>query len=480
MSAGCYAQMNGYKTAVYEMHNKPGGLCTSWKRNGFTMDYSIHNLAGTAKNSGMHRIWDELGALQDTQIINHEEFVRVESPDGRTFSVYPDLDKLVEEMKGISPNDSDVIDEYARAVRGFSSLDLFNMPLGGMRRKLGMLMHMRAMLKWSKVSMSEFATQFKDPFLSKAFKLIQYDSPDAPMLVNLAFIAGLDCGDLGWPKGGSLGFARNIEGRYLGLGGTIQYGARVSKILLEEDRAVGVRLTDGTEHFANIVISAADGYETIFGMLGNRYSNDQISAYYQKEWPFSQEFGLQVAFGVDRDLRCEPHSIALMLDRPIIIEGIERTVLDLELFPGSSGLAPSGKGIIKVVIKSDYDHWKKLKAEGTYKTYKAEVARQIIERLETRFPGLRNEIEMIDVSTPLTMERYTGNFRGLQAWMPKKGFTKVLRKGLSRTLPGLENFYMVGHWSMATIGLGTAALSGRKTIQAICKQDRRRFITSTI
>ncbi|HUT27873.1 MAG TPA: hypothetical protein VMW85_07505 [Methanomassiliicoccales archaeon] len=38
ISAGCYEQMNGYRTAVPEVHDKPGGICTPWKRNGFTMD----------------------------------------------------------------------------------------------------------------------------------------------------------------------------------------------------------------------------------------------------------------------------------------------------------------------------------------------------------------------------------------------------------------------------------------------------------
>ena len=32
LSAGCYAQMNQYKTAIFEMHNKPGGLCSALKR----------------------------------------------------------------------------------------------------------------------------------------------------------------------------------------------------------------------------------------------------------------------------------------------------------------------------------------------------------------------------------------------------------------------------------------------------------------
>jgi len=32
LSAGCYAQMNGYRSRIVEQHTIPGGLCTSWRR----------------------------------------------------------------------------------------------------------------------------------------------------------------------------------------------------------------------------------------------------------------------------------------------------------------------------------------------------------------------------------------------------------------------------------------------------------------
>ena len=34
LAAGCYAQMNGYRSQIFELHNLPGGLCTSWVRKG--------------------------------------------------------------------------------------------------------------------------------------------------------------------------------------------------------------------------------------------------------------------------------------------------------------------------------------------------------------------------------------------------------------------------------------------------------------
>ena len=47
LSAGCYLQMNGYDTEIFELHNKPGGLCTSWKRGDYTIDGCIHWLVGS-------------------------------------------------------------------------------------------------------------------------------------------------------------------------------------------------------------------------------------------------------------------------------------------------------------------------------------------------------------------------------------------------------------------------------------------------
>jgi phytoene dehydrogenase-like protein len=47
LSTGCYAQMNGYKTQIFKLHNIPGGLCASWKRKGYTLDGCIHWLIGS-------------------------------------------------------------------------------------------------------------------------------------------------------------------------------------------------------------------------------------------------------------------------------------------------------------------------------------------------------------------------------------------------------------------------------------------------
>ena len=48
LSAGCYLQMNGYDTEIFEASNSPGGLVTAWKRKGYAIDGCIHGLVGSS------------------------------------------------------------------------------------------------------------------------------------------------------------------------------------------------------------------------------------------------------------------------------------------------------------------------------------------------------------------------------------------------------------------------------------------------
>ena len=64
LAAGIYARLNGYNATIFEMHNLPGGLCTSWKRKGYTFDCCIHWLVGSSPDSGMHDMWEETGVAR--------------------------------------------------------------------------------------------------------------------------------------------------------------------------------------------------------------------------------------------------------------------------------------------------------------------------------------------------------------------------------------------------------------------------------
>jgi len=117
----------------------------------------------------------------------------------------------------------------------------------------------------------------------------------------------------------------------------------------------------------------------------------------------------------------------------------------------------------------------KLKVESpqNYLQEKERIVKATIAALEKKFKGIASKVEIYDVATPATYFRYTNNWRGsFEGWAPTP---KALMKRISKTLPGLDNFYMVGQWVQPGGGVPPSAQSGRDVTQIICKKDNRKF-----
>jgi phytoene dehydrogenase-like protein len=483
LATGVYAQRHGFSTQIFEAHTVPGGVCTGWQRKGYTFEGCIHHLAGASNASSLYRMWQELGAFQNAPdadgeaggerpMLFRDTLTTIEAPDGKKLTVWTDLERLEQHLKQLSPADAKVIEEYVGAARRMRAVEFLALPAAGTLDFAKILPHLPLLFKWMPVTLEQVAARFQDPFLRRVFPMLQYDFANIPAGVNLAFLAGCSMKQLGWPVGGALALAHSIERRYVELGGQIHFNARVAKVLVErgpngKDRAVGVRLAGGSEQRADIIVSNADGRTTIFDMLEGKYVNQAIQDYYAAA-PDFQVMNVHVCLGLARDLSREPHALVYLLEQPIQVAGQTLDRLDLELYASETGLAPEGKGVLKVLLNTNYSYWKALHEDpARYKAEKERVAETLIGALERRFPGLRAQVEVVDVATPLTTERFTGSYHGLQAWGAPKGGLTTQFTGISKTLPGLEHFHMVGQWAGATIGVSTAAIMGRKLVESL-------------
>jgi phytoene dehydrogenase-like protein len=479
LAAGCYARMNGYTTHIFEKESRPGGVCTSWRRGDYVFDGCIEWLVGTRPGSSVNRIWQELGALDNRRVVNHDEFVCIESRDGRVLHVYSDADRLERHLRELSPADADMAHALCDAIRHMAALDL---PPDHEGDWLGIVNRAAAavpsLLRWRAPTWQELTARFSDHFVRDALRDI-LDQPDFPALAGIMNLAWMHARDAGYPIGGSLAFAEAIEQRYRELGGEITYDAPVDKILVEDGRAVGLRLADGTEHRADIVVSCADGHATIFRMLEGRFVDDQIRRQYVPERIFKPL--VQVSLGVDADFSDLPHALVFPIPTPIRIAGEVRERLQVRHYAYDPTLAPKGKTSLVVMMESDYDFWAALRREPEqYAAEKQRVAETVQSILTERFGGLLDHVDEVDVATPLTWERFSGNWRGaFEGWRPTRGaMVRGLMGGLRKTLPGLENFYMVGQWVVPGGGLPGVAPAARALVQRLCKQDGKRFVTT--
>jgi phytoene dehydrogenase-like protein len=354
------------------------------------------------------------------------------------------------------------------------------MDSGSFWKMITILPWMLPLQKWMKMNMRTYAERFTDPFLRRAFAQLIYSNPDGPLVFHFMRHAGGLNSDIQWPVGGAAEFAKSIEKRYLALGGEVHYRSRVERILVENDRAVGIKLADGSEHRADIVISDADGRKTVLDMLDGKYINETVRSYCA---PNSDEtpFAVNVCLGIDRDLAGEPSSLVLLLDQPVIIANHKYETIEAQLYGFDKSMAPAGKGAIKVELTASYAYWKQLYSDDRerYKGEKRKVAEQVIEILESHFHGIKDQVEVIDVYTLMTWERYMG---GTQGWfnLPNRKLDFSMREDLSdrkfkTTLPGLSNFYFVGIWATAMGSLAHNANSGKTIIRRICRKEGKRF-----
>ncbi len=485
LSAGCYAQMNGYRTRIYEMHTKPGGLCTSWSREGYLFDGSVAGLAGSAPGNPLYRLWEEIGVAKYCPLHFGEHFAHIHHPDGRVVTVHANVDTLEKHLTGLFPSESKAIQDLINAIRSVLYLDppfRYAQGLAAWRQAsasgVSYIRHMPAIIRYGRLTVRDFSQKFSEPFLISVFtSLTHFGGQDIPLLSILLPLAYAHRKMAGIPAKGWLSFAKAIERRFTDLGGTIYYNSKVERLIVENGTARGIILSDGTRQTADIVLSAADGHFSNFRLLG-RQENTENSPF--KPERLSDQ-PVQVNLGVAEDLSEIDAPVTYLLPTSFDAAGKEHEKITMYTKYYDPEAAPKGKSAVTVFLDSHYSWWQNISgASSQYQTEKRKAAEQVINAISYYRPGFDKKVELIDVATPLTRERYTGNWMGaMQGWQPSRNLmSALLNKRPQYSFKGVSGFFVAGHWVEAWGGVTTAAQSGRRAISEICKHDGKRFTTT--
>jgi phytoene dehydrogenase-like protein len=465
LCAGVYARKKGFATDIVEMHSIAGGLATAWKRGGYTFENCVHWLVGSKKGGDLNDMWREAFDIDRLKFYN-SAIQSVTEKGGERITVYRDNDALERELLAKAPEDTQAILDFMIDVR---KLTRFRMPLAdGFLRKA--ISYARAvpclslLNRASKITVSEYGKRFANPLLRSFFNGIVGDLSAIALLFSFAWMNG---GNGGYPIGGSLRMIELIEENYRKLGGNIRFKARVKRIIVKDGCACGIELEGGEIIDADVVVSAADGHATLFDMLGEQYLDEKTKLRFKTMKTFPSY--LMVSLGVAREFIGEPELLNILLDKPIHVD--DRTEIDnasFRIFNYDPTFAPAGKtAVVSFVPSYNYEYWIRL-AESSptkYASEKQRIANKIIDVFDKRYPGSREKIEIIDVATPATVVRYTNNWQGsMEGWLitPKTG-----AKQLPCTVPGVENFYMVGQWISPGGGLPAGLMTARNVINRV-------------
>lgn len=489
LSCGAAFARQGFKPLVLEQHSKPGGYATTFSRGGFTFDVSLHSTTVGERN-GIRNLIYGFPEISDVEFVPHTGLFRIIYPEhdirvpqrnipefiAILIKHFPDeksgVEGIFEDMKGLSENISKL-----SSLKGQPDMSTFPVEFPHLVRNMGKTWGDMVNARINNPKLRTIVSSLWGYYGLPPSKLspFYYALPTYGYLLQGGY----------YPIGKSQKISDSLTEIITDRGGTMQLNSRVKEILIKDHTAVGVRTENGDEYFARVVVSNASAHSTFLKMINEQ---DYLKDYIEKMNGYSVSLScFQVYLGLKSDLvkKTGITDTEIFYNVGYDIEadyqasrvgdmndpGYGLTVYD-NLYKGYS---PEGKNTLNILVLQGYDHWEKYEKEyfaGKKEQYNKEKQRMadiLIDKVEkTLLPGLREEIEVIEVGTPLTNVRYTGNYRGaVYGWdqtLNNSGNTRVGHK------TPIKNLYLAGAWSKPGHGYGAVIPSGLECFGEIMKE----------
>ncbi|MBI2717233.1 MAG: NAD(P)/FAD-dependent oxidoreductase [Rhizobiales bacterium] len=351
MCTAVYARKCGYEAELLEQHERPGGLATNWRRGDYTFETCLHWLLGSNPAGTLHAQWQEVCDIDRLNFVYGEEYLRLEDQHGGTLSIYTDVDRLERELLVAAPEDAGEIQHLTGAIRQLGDMPMPGLDESWPQKMLGLvrlLPDLPLLWRLQHLSIEDYGQRFNHPLLRRFFGAGAVGHLSA--LALIISLGWMSAGNAGYPIGGAQALIRLIAQKLTALSGRVRYGAKVEKILVEEDVAVGVQLAGGEIVKGDWILSAADGHATICEMLGGKYRDKAVDAAFDSFETFPSY--LQVSLGVARDLSDQPSYVTLVLDEPLEIDP-QTTLRDVSfrLFHFDPSFAPKGKTAVTCLLR---------------------------------------------------------------------------------------------------------------------------------
>ena len=467
MAAAIYCLKSGLDVTVYEKHTQSGGLCSGWKRNGYSFEGAVHWINDSAVNDPIYRLWRETGILGDEVPVFRNDPYFVYDYKGTKVQIYRDIQKLRAHFLEISADDASAIERLYRDVQIMRKIKIPLLDIPGLKTHnknrldipllLNMIPGALQMSRLSRCSAKEYASAFKHPGIRKALgEFVVYEQYNSLSLLH-TMACFMDSGV--YPKGGSLDLGKRMENKITSLGGRILFNKKIDAVVFDKKTACGVEIQGEKIPYDAVIVT--QDLLTVHRLLGSQPKDKwiQVAQYVpQMQTTFA-------AIGVRDDLRDMPYAFAF--DEDINVGGIQYDCIKLINYAEYAGYAPPGATSLTCKFTGDsYAYWKGHKENGTYNAQKIQLADTLKHLILKNMPRLMDKIEIINIATPLTYERYTGLYKG--AWI------NVLEKNNKPSLPrtvsaAYKRLYFAGFRTGTPGGLPTALISGYKAAQYACR-----------
>jgi phytoene desaturase len=482
LSAGIFARANGFDTTILEKHTILGGECTGWDRKGYHIDGCIHWLVGTKEGTPMNDLWKSVGALDGVEIHHPDTFLTYEHEAG-TVPIYRDLDKLRAAWLELSPVDAGPIEEFCATIEQMGAFEMETakpMDMMSLVEKVRYMASMKeagvVLKRYGKVGLAEYAERFRHPAIRAMFATF---APGDYAVAFLFFgLATFAKGQSSIPIGGSKGVADRMADCYRSLGGRVETGCEIVDVAIDGKQVTHVTAADGRTFTADHFVAACDAHFVFERLLGGRYRDRGFEKRFNDPETYPLASNTYIGLGLEAEVGEMPRTVRFDCE-PIELGGEAITQITFNHYAYEPDFAPEGCTAMTVALNhfgEGIDHWFSLMGDReAYRREKERVGEAVCAAIEAHVPHFAGKLEVLDVATPATYDRYCNAHRG--AFMAF--FPTIRSKMMAHTgrIKGLDNFVLSGQWLQPPGGLPIAVITGKDSIQRLCKRLKRPFVS---
>ncbi len=459
----------GAKVLVLEKYLIPGGSAGYFEREGYRFDVGASMMFGFGSQGTTNLLTRALGSVdQHIETIPDSVQIHYHLPDNLEVKTHKNYDQFLQELNAIFPHEKTGIkkfyDECWDVFKCLNVMDLLSLEEPKYLARV-FFQHPLACLglvKYLPQNVGDIARRYiSDPKLLKFIDMECYcwsvvPAEKTPMINAGMVFSDRHYGGINYPKGGVGQIALKLVEGLEKYGGQIQYGARVTQIITEDNQAVGVKLANGQEYRAKRIVSNATRWDTFEKLLPPEKmpkKEQKWQGRYQKSPSF-----LSLHLGVEGNVLkegTECHHI--LLENWEKMEAEEGTIFVSIPTLLDPTLAPENYHIIHAFTPSWINTYNELSPKE-YEEKKEEAAGRVIERLEAIFPGLDAGLDYMEVGTPRTHRRFLGRDDGTYGPIPRRKLPGLLTMPFNRT--PLKGLYCVGDSTFPGQGVNAVAFSG--------------------
>ncbi|MBN1883242.1 MAG: NAD(P)/FAD-dependent oxidoreductase [Deltaproteobacteria bacterium] len=447
MSAAAMLAKNGKSVMLLERHNVPGGYATSFRRGRFEFDISLHELSGVGSPEARGALFpylESLGVTEKVEFIPMHQLYRVIDGD-LDLTVPAGRDECNEFFMEHFPKETDGIEKFFDAMQDL--MKDYGGVIGGASVGADDLTPEK-FPNFIKHGMKTYGEVLDDCITDQDLKnaLSPYWGYGGlpPSKLPFHLMASIWEAYLGAPPAHIRGTCQALSNAFVEIvlenGGEVKFNCGVKKILTSSDKVTGVITDDDRKIQTSVIVSNANPLSTMIDLLGLEHAPKA----------FMRDINSRIigfsTFNVYLGLDCPPEEVGTMVHENFINMGGDVDAIwerGFTLDPPESVLftnynatdpqfSPPGTTVAVLLSVCYARPWYYIPPDQYVETKNA-YAEALLSVSEKHFPGFRDHIEVIEVSTPVTNMRYTGNpggtIYGFDQYLSDSGMLRLRHKG---------------------------------------------------